>query len=135
VGSGRNQSLDSSRVKAKFLADENFPKNSLLALQRKGIEVKSVIEYKKSISDEAVLNLAIQRSRILITFDQDFGELVFRRKIPSKGIILLRFEPQSSQEVTKSLLNLFSSGIKLENCFTVVEKDRIRSLPYPRRTN
>jgi len=134
VDNERNQRPRPRKVQAKFLADENVPLESVLALKEQGIDIKSVIEHKKGLSDEEVLKLAKEQTRILITFDQDFGELAFRRRFPAKGIVLLRFEPPSSQEVTRTISNLFSRGIKVENCFTVVEKDRIRILPYPHRT-
>ncbi|MHB8565620.1 MAG: DUF5615 family PIN-like protein [Nitrososphaerales archaeon] len=34
---------------------------------------------------------ASRQGRVLVTFDKDFGELAFRYKKASKGIVLLRF--------------------------------------------
>ncbi len=107
---------------------------SMLALRKQGIDVKSVVEFRKGLTEEEVLELAGQHSRILMTFDQDFGELAFRRRIPSKRIMLPRFEPTSSKDVTSLLLSLFTKEIKLENCFSIVEKDGIRTFHYPRKT-
>ncbi|MDH2899471.1 MAG: DUF5615 family PIN-like protein [archaeon] len=53
----------------KFLVDENFPLESVLDLKRKGVDVQSVLDYKKGITDEEVLKLASSKGRILITFD------------------------------------------------------------------
>ena len=40
-------------------------------------------------SDEALLALAREESRVLITEDKDFGELVFLRGLPHPGIVRL----------------------------------------------
>jgi predicted nuclease of predicted toxin-antitoxin system len=69
------------RVRAKFLADENFPLESILQLRKEGIDFRSVTEHRKGMADEDVLKLADSQGRILITFDQDFGEMAFRRRL------------------------------------------------------
>ena len=43
-----------------------------------------------SADDNVWLDKARSEQRILVTDDKDFGELVFRRKLPSAGVILLR---------------------------------------------
>jgi predicted nuclease of predicted toxin-antitoxin system len=131
VTSEKDQDHQLIEGQLKFLVDENFPLESVLDLKRKGVDVQSVLDYKKGITDEEVLKLASSKGRILITFDQDFGELAFRQKMSSKGIVLLRIAPASSREITNSLINLLSKGIRVESHFTVIEKNRIRTFPFP----
>jgi predicted nuclease of predicted toxin-antitoxin system len=42
------------------------------------------------ISDDTVLNLANSENALLLTADKDFGELVFRLKRLSSGVVLIR---------------------------------------------
>jgi predicted nuclease of predicted toxin-antitoxin system len=75
----------------RFLLDESadYPLARLLASM--GHDVKSIVkDFTTAISDEEVLALAVAEDRIVLTNDRDFGELVYRRALPHRGIILLR---------------------------------------------
>src|ERR1051326_2469609 len=63
----------------KFLADENFPRPALAPLRNAGSEVFSVAEECPGISDEEVAALCSESHQVLLTFDNDFGELAFHR--------------------------------------------------------
>jgi len=43
------------------------------------------------MTDADILRLATHENRVVLTADKDFGELVYRQKIPAVGVILLRF--------------------------------------------
>ena len=62
--------------------------------------------------------------RILITDDKDFGELVFRLRRPTKGVILLRvgIGPEKRLEVLIKLLNEYNVKEK----FIVVKENSVR---------
>jgi predicted nuclease of predicted toxin-antitoxin system len=51
------------------------------ALRSKGIDIVQIKEITSGVSDETVLETANRQNRILITFDSDFGELIFRQKL------------------------------------------------------
>jgi predicted nuclease of predicted toxin-antitoxin system len=42
------------------------------------------------MGDVAVLPLAVDENRVILTFDLDFGDLAVRRGHPVPGVILLR---------------------------------------------
>jgi predicted nuclease of predicted toxin-antitoxin system len=65
----------------KFLADENISTKVVSNLRNKGIDIISIKEVASGISDESVLETANNQKRVLITFDDDFGELIYRRKL------------------------------------------------------
>ena len=67
----------------RVLADENFPGPALAALRKAGWDVLSVAEECPGVPDEEVAALCANQQRILLTFDKDFGELVFRRGLPA----------------------------------------------------
>ena len=62
-----------------FVADENFPRPALDAQRNAGWQVFSVAGECPGISDEEVAALCSESQRVLLTFDKDFGEIVFRR--------------------------------------------------------
>lgn len=82
----------------RFLLDESADYPLVAWLQKRGHDVTDVVhDYAPSLADEDVLAIAVREERTLITNDHDFGELVFRRRLPHAGIILFRLgsEPLS----------------------------------------
>lgn len=63
-----------------LLANENWPQPSLRALQAAGFDVQAVAELMPRASDLKVLQHAAQTGRWVLTFDRDYGELVFARR-------------------------------------------------------
>lgn len=82
------------------------------------------------ISDEAVLERAVREKRILLTFDSDYGDLLYRRGLQSpEGVIYLRLIPTSPEEPAEYLLSLLEQPvIPVLGVFTVAEKDRCPAL-------
>ena len=86
----------------KFLADENFPRPALEALLKAGWDVVSIAEECPGVPDEDVAALCAAQERILLTFDKDFGELVFHRGLPAgSGVVLFRITPDSPEEAAE----------------------------------
>lgn len=74
----------------RFLADENFPYPVALGLREAGYDVVHVAESNAALSDEEVLAAAATGGRILLTRDKGFGKLVFRKHLPTEGIVRIR---------------------------------------------
>lgn len=110
----------------KFLADENIPLEVVSNLVKLGFDVISVSDLSPGISDEEVLTLAIKQKRVLITFDNDFGKLVFKQKNISNGIILLRILPQTTNYILSILKKTLVKEIDFETSFSIVESHRLR---------
>ncbi len=54
----------------------------------------SIAESCPGISDDEVIPVADDQGRVLLTFDKDFGELVFRRSLSAAGgVALFRMTP------------------------------------------
>jgi len=84
------------------MADENFPRPALAALRNAGWVVFSVAEECPGISDEEVAAVCSESQQVLLTFDKDFGELVFHRGLSAgSGVVLFRFIPESPEEVAE----------------------------------
>jgi predicted nuclease of predicted toxin-antitoxin system len=112
----------------KFLADENFPLKSVHILQESGIDIKSIAIENSGITDVDVLQFALGEKRTLLTFDRDFGELVFKLGIkPQNGILYFRWDSFQPHDPANFLLEILTQKkITLTGFFTVVGKDSIR---------
>ncbi len=78
----------------QLLANENFPLVSVQLLRQAGYEIASITEDSPGIEDPEVLARAVDEQRIILTFDRDYGELIYRFRLPPpKGVIYLRFRP------------------------------------------
>jgi len=79
------------------------------------------------ISDEEVVRIARAETRLIVTFDRDYGKLVFRRGLPAPaGILYLRFFPNVPEEVAAYALRLIEDGIALEGRFTTADRGGTR---------
>lgn len=118
----------------KFLADENFPRPVLSVLRDSGNDVRSVAEECPGSSDEEVAELCDRDERVLLTFDKDFGELVFRRGLRAgSAIVLFRLIPESPVEVLAILRSLIETGALATGVFCVVTRDRVRTRQLQQR--
>jgi len=79
----------------KLLADENVHGDLVLWLRSQGHEVLYAAESLRTMPDDELLLLARDESRVLITDNKDFGDLVYHRKLVSHGVVLLRLETPS----------------------------------------
>ena len=113
----------------KFLADENIPLEVVLQLQRNGFDIISLSNMRPRASDEEALSIANKEKRIIITFDTDFGELVFKLKKENKGVILLRIHPQSKEYLIKEIEKVISLDVDFYNSFCVLELNNLRVIP------
>lgn len=114
-----------------FLANENFPVPSIHFLRHLGYDVKSVWEDSPSIDDASVMQLARIEGRIILTFDSDYGELIYREGLTSPaGIIYLRFVPTHPTDAGERLAQLLSS-LNFSGMFTVVSDKAVRQRPLP----
>jgi predicted nuclease of predicted toxin-antitoxin system len=117
----------------RFLADENFPFPSIRLLRQAEYDITSISEDSSGIEDVEVLDRAVDEQRFILTFDRDYGELIYRLRLPSPiGIIYLRFRPHYPAEPAEILLNLSRvEGVQFESRFTILERDRLRQRPLP----
>ena len=116
-----------------FLANENFPLPSIRLLRQAGYEVAAIMEDSPGASDEVVLARAAREQRIILTFDRDYGELIYRLRLPPpQGLAYFRLDPLSPIEPAQILLRLLSdSNVALEGKFTVIERPALRQRPLP----
>lgn len=114
-----------------FVADECCDALLVSALRSEGHDVLYVREVGPGSDDDAVLQMAASQQRILLTEDEDFGELVVRFKLPAYGIVLLRIDPADTATKLARLREVIShESARLPGSLVVVDeaKARFRSL-------
>lgn len=58
----------------RFLADENIPNAAVQALVAAGFDVFQIASIELGAPDLQIAELSARESRIILTFDKDFGE-------------------------------------------------------------
>ncbi len=111
----------------KFLIDESVEKPIVDWLRDRKYDVEYVAESSSGITDEEVIRIANNESRILITNDKDFGELIFRQGKITQGILLIRAVNEESSNKLRLLKEVLKKAKnKLEGSFIVVNETGIR---------
>ena len=114
-----------------ILADENIDAQIISILRSKDIEVISIFEDYRGVSDEQVIKISKDPPRIILTEDKDFGEWVYAHNEKDISVILLRYHWIETKKIVDILLELIrSKGEGLYGKFTTIttQKIRIRSL-------
>lgn len=116
----------------KLLANENFPLSSVKVLNEAGFDITAIGFDLTGILDKEVMEIAINENRTILTFDRDYGELIFQHGYkPQAGIIYLRWEDYQPNEPGEYLVELFKSeDIKFESMLTVISENTIRQRKY-----
>jgi predicted nuclease of predicted toxin-antitoxin system len=111
-----------------FLANENFPLTSIKILRDAGYNVESVLEKNPGAKDSEVLKEAKKEKRIILTFDRDYGELIYKYKqFPPPGVLYFRLDPCTPEEPAEILLRIIKKEkISLKGKFTVIQRNNIR---------
>ncbi len=113
--------------KLKLLFDENIGTRVALALRASGYDVVSIIEDAPGSTDIHVLKMARRENRIVVTLDRDFGALVFRDSKPHVGVIFLRLQKESVQNITFVLENVLQKHAdKLKGRFITASETDVR---------
>ncbi|MCC7290930.1 MAG: DUF5615 family PIN-like protein [Phycisphaerales bacterium] len=115
---------------SRYLANENFPAQTVLWLRERGDDVVHAAETLAGSSDLALLEPARAQDRIVLTFDRDYGELVFHQGArPAPGIVLFRLRQSPPTVVLPCLESFFAAAPDLDGFFTVAAPGQFRQTP------
>jgi predicted nuclease of predicted toxin-antitoxin system len=104
----------------------------LLALRAAGLDVESVTERMPGATDAIVLLHAAQTGRWIVTFDRDYGELVFARKVPPPpAIIYLRQGAYALTWPADAVLAVLAQADFAIGHLVVVQDRTLRRRPLP----
>ena len=110
----------------KWLADENFPYPAFRVLESAGFDIKHIGVENPSVEDYSVIKISLDQNRIILTFDSDFGELVFRYGLIPPGVVYFRLTNYGLTEPATILIELVENEYVFEKYFTVIGSKTIR---------
>ena len=103
----------------RILADENIREPILLTLRAAGHDVASVWEDSPRTPDPVNLSRAVAEDRVLITYDDDYEELLFRDRMSgSCGVVRFVFSGEpSGQERAELITAALSANVQWSRMF------------------
>ncbi|MBM4308057.1 MAG: hypothetical protein FJ107_04700 [Deltaproteobacteria bacterium] len=111
----------------KFLVDENVGRSVIDYLIGKGHDVVVTKEEFPGREDLQLLDYAYQGSRIIVTNDKGFGFFIYYQNLPSKGVILFRFQKEGPALKISALETVFTQNPdKILDHFIVISESGIR---------
>jgi predicted nuclease of predicted toxin-antitoxin system len=116
----------------KFLADESCSTPVIRALRAAGHDVLAIAEIAKGTSDEEVLKHAVEEQRVLVTEDNDFGELAFARGQSFVGVIFVKFHSRVRRAKAGAVVEAVKHFDQaLQGGYATVEPGRVRLAKRP----
>lgn len=111
----------------KLHVNENIEAEVVEYLRSSGHDVVWASEIAPRAADEDVLSAAEADGRVVVTGDKDFGELCFRRRLPSSGVILVRAKDMTAEGRIRLLRSLLATHAEaIPGSFTVVSERGVR---------
>jgi predicted nuclease of predicted toxin-antitoxin system len=114
----------------KYLADENVARRIVTWLRDRGDDVLYAADERAGEIDSAWIDEAEAEGRLVLTSDKDFGDLIFRDGLTSRGVVLIRLEKLSMDARIKRLERSWSVvEANPSGCFIVITPRRVRVRP------
>jgi predicted nuclease of predicted toxin-antitoxin system len=116
----------------KFMIDENVSRRIAERLQQDGHVVTLAQQVALGQPDHEVLALAQRLAAIVLTEDNDFGDLVMRQHLPSAGVVLLRLSGMERSAQPDYIAQIIATNVAIiPDSFTVISPSGIRVRPLP----
>ncbi|MBI5763189.1 MAG: DUF5615 family PIN-like protein [Planctomycetes bacterium] len=120
----------------RLLTDENVDAPLVRWLRGLGHDVASVQEDASGASDLEIANQAVTGNRCLITFDRDFGDIIFRKGVRPPGVAYFRIRAGSPEHLFIQFTSLWPDvEQRLLEHFVTATPRRIRVRALPHRSN
>ncbi len=112
------------------LLDEHMPRDVAVGLRRAGHDVCMIAEVAPGSDDLGALAFARDRARWLLTFDADFGDLIYNRgAAPPPAVLYFRVRPIVAADVLALALGALKEANVGHFCVISREGTRQRRLP------
>jgi predicted nuclease of predicted toxin-antitoxin system len=117
----------------KLLVDENFPRPAITYLRDAGVTVVAISEISPGVNDETVLRIAIEHGAWLVSFDLDFGELIFQNRLAApNAVIVFRESSFRPADLSRALQQMIKQSVAYSGKFVIWTSERIRVRPLPK---
>ena len=115
---------------AALLLDENVPRSAGRVLAQAGHDVVHIADTAPAADDRRVLAQARDSGRLLVTFDADFGDLVYQHgELPPPAILYLRMHPIDGAIAAALVLQALTGPVT--GHLVVCTRDGLRRRPLP----
>ncbi len=116
----------------KFLANENFPLASVKYLRSAGYDITAIGVDHPGVADETVIQIATDEMRTILTFDRDYGELIFKHNLrPPSGVVYLRLKVYGPDVPGRLIHDLIQrADVSLDRALTVLDLNMLRQRKY-----
>ena len=100
--------------------------------ETQGYDITSIGVDEAGVSDQQVMDIATKQDRTVITYDSDYGELIFKYGFkPNARVIFIRQQPTEPLETAKIIEQLTSNTtLSFERTLTVVDSNSLRQKKY-----
>jgi predicted nuclease of predicted toxin-antitoxin system len=116
-----------NRHELRFLVDVGVGKKAEKWLLKNSYDIRTVRDIDPRMRDSEILRVAASESRMVITMDKDFGELVYKSGLVHSGVLLLRLEDANGEEKARTVGEILTKySDKLLNRFCVFQNGRLR---------
>ncbi len=116
----------------RFAVDESTGHAVAEYLRATGHDAYSVYETDRGLDDESILANAVAENRILITNDDDFGEMIFARGLKHAGVIFLRLRLHRTRHKIEAIRRVIQDHAdELPGRFATVTDVNVRFPPPP----
>lgn len=118
----------------RFLADMGISLKTVIWLRNEGYEVVHLCEQGlQRLPDDEIFKKGIKESRIILTMDLDFSQIVAASKFNLPSVIIFRLSDERAENINKRLSELLDkccNELELGSIISVTDnKFRIRRLP------
>lgn len=111
----------------KFVLDVGVGYKVWEYLTSNGYDATLITTINPSMSDTDILFIAENESRMVITMDKDFGDLVYHSGKAHKGVLLLRLEDALGEEKAATMQFIIENfKDQIEGKFCVFKNGRLR---------
>ncbi len=78
------------------------------------------------LPDQEILRWAVQEQAIVVTMDKNFGDLIWKERLPHAGVVLHKEEATGPERAAAMHRIAQEFGAELPLAFTVFKNDRLR---------
>lgn len=112
----------------KLLIDENISPKTAEFLEKQGYDVKSVRDNNLGANDKEVVELALKQNRIIITLDDDFGEIYYFSNEKALKVSIIKPTKQKISFINQILDKQLPKIEEEEYGLFIIRENQIRKL-------